>query len=150
MANSLIRYAKGQGAPTIRFIGLTEASGQGVNVWRYIAADTAIAINMAAKQYGLRKIHKGKVLGYDDCTDGKDEYGSYKIWDFPVFVTNKDELVIYAKVWTNDVHGGSCVMWCNPYSFKDIPSAAQFETQCNTATAHAEQMVKRYVRKNQK
>jgi hypothetical protein len=138
----LITYSKPR--QFVGFAGVTEADKLSVNNFRQMTAKLFEAINIVWKP----RTHRGKPIGYSYTFDGTDSYGTFLIWAFPVFVRNKDEMVISVKVWTGSIHGGSCLMWCQPpYQFTDAPSAVQFETQLNTAVNHAEQMVKRWTRK---
>ena len=148
MKKNIVLYSTLKKSFQIRFAGLTEADAAGVNDWRKIADAQKNAINQVANKCELRKSHTGKAMTFNFSGSGDDDYGAYKLWLFPVFVRNKDELVIFVKVWTGEVHGGSCVIWCAPYKFSDIASSAQFEVQSNVALQYAESQVKKYTRLN--
>jgi len=143
-----IYYSKSGKKPSIKFVGLNADNGASVNDFRKVAEEVFDAINLAAKQCELRKTHSGKAMTFNFSGSGEDDYGTYKLWRFPVFVRNKNELVITIKVWTDAVHGGSCIMWCPAYNFTDLPSAAQFGVQLNTALQHADAQAKKYTRLN--
>jgi hypothetical protein len=148
MKSKLVTYTKQNKSFLIGFKGLGETDAGGVNTFRQIASDIFDSINLAAKQYELPKSHKGLAMDFNFSGSGEDNYDTYKLWKFPIFPRNKDELVIHVKVWTGSTHGGSCVMWCDAYAFRDIPSSAQFEVQCNKALQFAEAQAKKYTRLN--
>jgi hypothetical protein len=148
MKKNIVTWTTSRKTFQIKFTGLVEADGASVNDWRKISDAQREAINQVANKCELRKSHTGQSMTFNFSGSGEDDYGTYKLWRFPVFARNKDELIIFVKVWTGEIHGGSCVMWCNPYWFSDIASSAQFEVQANTALQHADAQAKKYTRLN--
>jgi hypothetical protein len=136
----------------IGYAGVTEESETDPNNIRKMTVDLRQAIGVVFKP----RSNKGKPLGYITekvgdkyTTKGEDAYGIFLAWKFPVFTTNKNEMYITVKVWTDEVHGGSCIMWCEtPYRFTDGQSAVQFATMLDVSIEQAIAMMKRWVRKN--
>jgi hypothetical protein len=134
--------------PHLQYFGLIESDQASILQFRDLTEAVHEAINWSAKACGGQKIHHGLSIPPDKGVSGADPIGEYMLWGIPVYVTDKDRAVINLKVYTDKVHGGSTVLWCNPFVMDNIPSMAQFETQGNTALQFAEEMRKRYTLKN--
>lgn len=108
-----------------RFVGFAGITAS-PNEVRQMTVELRKATNLVFKPRSKRG-RPLEYIGHDAAspedrytTKGEDDYGTFLTWKFPVFVTNKNEMYITVKVWTDEVHGGSCIMWALPaYKFTD-------------------------------
>jgi hypothetical protein len=131
--------------PRLIFRGVEDArSRASVDNIRDLAEGVQMVINHAAKACGLRKINSGLAMNPFSEYHNEDNIA----WDFAVFPRDKDRAKITVRVYTNDIHGGSCVISCPPLVMSDIPSMAQFKTALETAYQWGMSQSKKYTRLN--
>lgn len=113
--------------PSLIFNGLREEDSATPNDIFKLADAVQLCINHSskgAKRGGLAMVPTSEYHNPDNI-----------IWTFAVFPKDKDRATISVKVYTDETHGGSCVIWCNPLVLEYIPSMEQFKTSLSSAAA---------------
>jgi len=132
--------------PRLIFKGADENRiGASVDNIRDLAEAVQMVINHAAKATGKRKPGGGGL-----AMNPTNEYHNIDsiVWEFAVFARDKDRVRISVKVYTNDIHGGSCVITCPPLTMGDIPSMVQFKRALETSYQWGMSQSKKYTRLN--
>ncbi len=143
MPRESISYFSGMGwrgmQATVEFFGLTEADGASIDNFRDLAEAVNDAALWSAKVCGGR-MGRGAALELLSAESKAD----HNLFVFPVFMRDKDRAQIHIKVYTDAIHGGSVVMWCNPLKMSDLASMAQFKLMLFRAVDFAITEAKRY------
>jgi hypothetical protein len=131
--------------PRMVFKGTDENRvGASVDNIRDLAEAVQMVINHAAKATGKRKPSGGLAMNPFSEYHNEDNIA----WDFAVFPRDKDRAKITVRVYTDDIHGGSCVILCPPLVMSDIPSMVQFKRALETSYQWGMSQSKKYTRLN--
>lgn len=122
---ALSNYFFGVGGFTVRVFPTVESDGLSINEWRTLASALEFAIGWVKRTTKKRGGGDGVALDYISAYDMDDA----KIYTFPVFLRDKNRAVIFCKIYTDETHGGSVVIWGAGAAMSDLPSVRQYMTQ---------------------
>jgi hypothetical protein len=126
--------------PSLIFPGLREADSASPNDIFKLADVVQLCINKSGK--GTKR--GGLAMNATSEYHNPDNI----IWTFAVFPKDKDRGTINVRVYTDETHGGSCVIWCTPLVLEYIPSMEQFKTSLSSAAAKGRDEAVHYLRRN--
>lgn len=133
--------------PTIRFMGLFETDLASIDNIRDLGKGMEMIIAWAKSVCNIRVGSGAGDSGLSLSPVSREVFADFVIVKFPVFLRDKDRAQFSVKIYTDINHGGSVVIWCDPLTFSDIPSATQFKVMCFRVADYAMGERKKYTRR---